>query len=343
MSIIIEEGVPGAGKTFDSLVRFGLGALTAGRKLITNVEGLNYPLLASLTGKTHQEIRSLIQEVPNRKDWYGILTIAECDMIPSRAKQNPLYKSIVILDESQMVYPRGSFQKTTTQGFKDLLAWHRHLDMDIIFLTQSSKNLEAYVSEICEACYSVKNLAFISSVMGKSYVINVRERPGAPRTTTLYGRYDPKYFGIYKSTVAGGSKAFKLAVPQAIGGVVGAVFLGVVLYLGSHFYSHGIIGGGKKKRVISNPVVAHNSVLLADKKDLDLAGRDSVASPSPLASGPAVVLSPMPPQATPAEKVDAGHVPESNCYRVPAKSTWSITYKGKTERGWKNSTRLICM
>lgn len=348
MSVIIEEGVPGAGKSFDALTRFALGAIRAGRKLITNIDGLNYPLIASLTGKTHAEVRTLIYEVKTRAEWYQIMRISESDMVDSRAKMNPLFKTICIIDESQMVWPRGSFQKTTTQGFKDLLAWHRHLDMDIIFLTQSSRNLESYVSEICEACYSVKNLAFISAVMGKAYVINVREKPGAPLTTTLYGRYDPKYFGIYKSTVAGGAKAFKLKVPQAIGGVVGATVLGVALYLGAHFYSHGILGGGKIKK---HGLPSHSVSVVGAKKDLDLAGRDAVASPpsvvgAPVVASPvaaALAFSPMPPEASDIEKREAGEDPARKCFKVPGRATWSITFRGETERGWKPVVKLVCM
>lgn len=348
MSIIIIEGVPGAGKTFDSLTRFALDAIADGRKVITNVDGLNYPLISALTNKTPAEVSNLLQEVKTRADWYKIITIKEEEMVESRAKLNPLYRTMAIIDESQMVWPRGSFQKTTTQGFKDLLAWHRHLKMDILFLTQSSRNLEAYVSEVCEACYSVKNMAFISSIIGKTYVINVREKPGAPRTTSLYGRYDPKYFGIYKSTVGGGGSAYKMKVPQAIGGVVSAVVLGTALYIGVHFYTHGIFGGGKaKKHALSNP----SNDLLAAKKDLDVSGRDSVASPSSVVGGsqlarisaPAVALSPMPLEASVIEKRDAGANPDSKCYRVPGKSSWSITYQGKTERGWKETTRLVCL
>ena len=349
MSVIVTEGVPGSGKTFDTVVRFLIPALMAeveerddftkqltGRKfrrpIYTNIEGLNILKLAELAGRTYEQVKAQIVEVRSAAEWRNLLQHDREDSASLKI-QHFLF-ALVLIDEAQMIYPKGDF-RNTPQAFKDLLAWHRHVSMDMVFLTQSANTMETYISEICDRCYSVKNLGFITALVKGLYVIHVREKPRQPNYATLKGRYDPKYFGTYKSNQGG--ESFKLAVPNAIGGVMASLVLGSVLFLGVRFYSHGVLTtpGGVKRAV--SPAAAVSPVLGVVAAPLPVAVglRDSVAdlpglSPAPAAQLPA------------ASAVALGLDPKKTCYQVPVRSTWTIKYHGQTERGWKDDTRNLC-
>ena len=206
------------------------------RKVYTNIEGLNFLKLAELTGRSAMEIAQQIVKIDTAAEWKALL-IHDREDTKSAKILHFLY-SLVVIDEAQMIFPKSDF-RNTAQAFKDLLAWHRHVSMDFVFLTPTASTMEGYVSEICDRCYSIKNLGFITSMVGGRYVVHVREKPRQPNYATLQGSYDKKYFGVYKSNQGG--EAFKLKVPNAIGGVVAAAVLGSVLFLGLHFYSHGVI------------------------------------------------------------------------------------------------------
>lgn len=119
--LIVHEGLPGAGKTWEAVVKRLIPALQAGRKVYARINGLDHAKIAEVAGLEEARVRELLHEIPE-------------DQV---MKWNDLVENdcLVILDEAQNFWPHGS-SRTMPQDQIKAVAEHRHRGLDIVLMCQ---------------------------------------------------------------------------------------------------------------------------------------------------------------------------------------------------------------
>lgn len=194
MAIYLYYGKIGDGKTYHVLVNEVLPAVRKGRKIYTNLDGLNVRRLSQFVGRevevvqwnSTEEIRAAFQLAQDDKE--GLSLQVERG-------------SLLIVDEAQMIFDARQW-KDTGPGTLRLCEYHRHFGLDIVFITQSPGRLDKSLCRLANESLHVKNLRFLGSLFGKRYVINVRQTPWDRETmATMTGAFKSEYFALYRSAV----------------------------------------------------------------------------------------------------------------------------------------------
>lgn len=231
------EGLPGAGKSYETCVYYILEAIKKGRPVDAYVEGLNHQQFADLAGKPLKVVEQLLVFIP-REHVPQIYNYARKD-------------ALVVIDELQ------NFWQSSRQKLSDkvttFITEHRHEGQDIIGMGQDLND--------------VHNMWRRRTA--KKFVFQTQDMVGKPDTylwTAYQGKrtdkdikfvklnsgsrkYDEKYFGLYKSHSDGTSnfdtfedkrtnvfnnKSLRYGVPFAAACLVAAVYyLSTVVFSGT--------------------------------------------------------------------------------------------------------------
>lgn len=237
--IYLYTGKIGDGKTYHVVRNELVPAIKARRKVYTNIdmEPENVRALAFYCGLRVDEVD--IERIGEGAD--GAAKVRELLTLDENDKENSCKLkrgSVVILDEAQMIYDARE-SKDTPKGFLTLLEWHRHLGLDFVFITQNYKRCDSVIARLCNEALQVKNLKFLSGLMGHRYVLHHRQTPGDAVVATTKGTLEPQYFRFYKSMSATGVRTHESQGFLTAGRVVPLVLLAAfVVY---RFASHGVI------------------------------------------------------------------------------------------------------
>ncbi|SOZ12726.1 zonular occludens toxin domain-containing protein [Cupriavidus taiwanensis] len=189
--LIVHEGLPGAGKTWEAVVKRLIPALKEGRAVFARINGLDHAKIAEVAELEESRVRELLHEIP------------EADVL----KWNDLVKndSLVILDEAQNFWPHGSSRSMPQDQIK-AVAEHRHRGLDIVLMCQVLQGAggvhPVWVNRVDQKIVFEK--------------LNARGKDQSYKWTSYKGMhdgrkikftqvnkgtesYDPKYFGTYKS------------------------------------------------------------------------------------------------------------------------------------------------
>ena len=194
MAIYLYYGKIGDGKTYHVLANEVVPAARKGRKIYTNLDGLN--------------VRRLAQYVDREVDvvqWEKVEDIRAAFNLDQDDKEGVSLKidrgSLLIVDEAQMIFDSRQW-KDTGPGVLRLCEYHRHFGLDIVFITQSPGRLDKSLCRLANESLHVKNLRFLGSMFGKRYVINVRQTPWDRETmATVTGHFKAEIFALYRSTI----------------------------------------------------------------------------------------------------------------------------------------------
>lgn len=194
MAIYLYYGKIGDGKTYHVLANEVVPAARKGRKIYTNLDGLN--------------VRRLSQYVDREVDvvqWESVDQIRAAFQLAQDDKEGKSLTvdrgSLLIVDEAQMIFDARQW-KDTGPGTLRLCEYHRHFGLDIVFITQSPGRLDKSLCRLANESLHVKNLRFLGSMFGKRYVINIRQTPWDRETmATMTGAFKPEIFALYRSSV----------------------------------------------------------------------------------------------------------------------------------------------
>lgn len=194
MAIYLYYGKIGDGKTYHVLANEVVPAARKGRKIYTNLDGLN--------------VRRLSQYVDREVDvvqWEKVEDIRAAFNLDQDDKEGASLKvdrgSLLIVDEAQMIFDSRQW-KDTGPGVLRLCEYHRHFGLDIVFITQSPGRLDKSLCRLANESLHVKNLRFLGSMFGKRYVINIRQTPWDRETmATMSGSFKSEIFALYRSSV----------------------------------------------------------------------------------------------------------------------------------------------
>jgi zona occludens toxin len=182
------------------MTQFILDALISGRKVITNIEGVNYEKVSKITGipkailqtmlvniffdKVPEELEPQFQ-TPQEYMKHLFLTKTDKDML-------------VVIDEVEELW-QGSNQKLPDDQAK-FFTQHGHEGLDIIMMGQDMSTVHKMIRARVQKRFDVMKTS------DKTFKINANERVSPDKYEhrgTQIKTYQKKYFGIYKSHTQG--------------------------------------------------------------------------------------------------------------------------------------------
>ncbi|PTT89366.1 Zonular occludens toxin [Pelomonas sp. HMWF004] len=189
--IIFHEGLPGSGKSYEAMAVRIVPAIKAGREVVAYVEGIDHAKVAELAGVTEERCRELLHVVTREQmaDW-----LAHC-------RDNAMH----VFDEAQNFWGnRARFSAQETQ----LVTEHRHRGMDLVLMGQDLRDVHATWRRRVELKLCFLKLNAFGT--GKRYSVTTYRHLGGDQFSkagTTITKYDPKYFGTYKSHVSDDTNA----------------------------------------------------------------------------------------------------------------------------------------
>lgn len=228
--IYLYYGKIGDGKTYHVVQNELLPAVKSGRKVYTNIDGLNIRRIAQYLNMPITDVN--IELVPSDK-FRDMLTCNADD--PEGISLKIDKNSLIIVDEAQKIWDARSF-KDTRKEFLNFLEYHRHYGFDLVFITQNPKRLESVITRLSNEAYQVKNLKFLGSFLGRRYVLHIRQSPGdRDIIATMRGVLKDEIFALYRSYVTTNktNRVSKTALSSARSFIFfGLILLPIVLFVG---------------------------------------------------------------------------------------------------------------
>ena len=191
-------GKIGSGKTYLVMFQEIIPALREGRKVITNIDGLDLPAIRNYIG------RDVDIKIIKSHKWYR--ENMWCEHKDNGTEEGEYLLSpamsagaLYVIDECHDIWNAREF-KNTNKDFITLLSYNRHFHIDLIFISQNVKMAEVNITRTANDSYQVKNMGFLHGMFARSYVVNRRQTPFDKDVISQYkGTYDKSIFTLYKS------------------------------------------------------------------------------------------------------------------------------------------------
>lgn len=198
--IIMHEGVPGTGKTYDA-VRKVIDNLRLGRTVCTNIEGMELDVqqeaIKAVSGLSDYDFKKRFIFIP----------VSE---IYSFWKMCP-EGSMIVIDEVHKYFNSRDWQTDANRGLGDWASTHRHHGYDLIMITQNIEKLDKQARGLTEWTYRYKKINFLGSLVRQSYVVFAYAGDDTKEYISKQIRnYDKKYFPCYKSFATKDMKELKI-------------------------------------------------------------------------------------------------------------------------------------
>lgn len=246
MAIKVYTGLMGSGKTYEVVSEVILGALRKGRRVVSNIAGLDFEAMKALLledGHSEGAIGSLVTVdhsavmEPNfwRTDKDQALGI-EAFIQPG---------DLVALDETWRFWDGfGMYdadRKKRPDRVMNFFRMHRHfthpdtgIACDIAFITQDVMDLNRSVRAVVEETYRMTKLNAVG--MSKRYRVDVFQscKVNKKPLRSIQRSYNPRYFGLYSShsqKKEGDADAKEINIDDR-GNLLKGVFFKVILPLG---------------------------------------------------------------------------------------------------------------
>lgn len=238
MPIKAYTGLPRAGKSYEVVVYVILPALRAGRRVVSNIAGLNYDAMCQVLyaeGVPHESIGELVcvthDQVSDALFW-------RTDTDDAKGVESFVQAGdVVALDEVWRFWKKRGDIHPRTMNFMRMHAHFAHpvsgFTCEVAIITQHVRDINENVRAVVEQTFvMVKNTKLGSS---KSYVVHIYDRDVTRKTAlirTLPPRiYKAEYFPCYKSHSQrkdGAAEAVE-ANPDGRGNIFGGLFFRLVI------------------------------------------------------------------------------------------------------------------
>lgn len=190
MTIIAFTGTPGSGKTYDSIVKL-LDNLAMGRKVYTNIRGINEPLclecIKSVVGLSDLAMQKQLSFIDDEEVW--------------EFWEHVENGCLIILDEVQNFFGSREWMSEKNKSFGKWASTHRHYGFDLLLITQHIERLDITIRSLVEWTYVYKKVNFFGSLVKNSYICfsySGYELRGDPIAKKVK-QYDKKIFQCYQS------------------------------------------------------------------------------------------------------------------------------------------------
>lgn len=206
MAIKLYTGIQGSGKSYEVVTVVILGALREGRRIVSNIAGLNFDAMRALLideGCLPEVIGSILQvehEDVEKPNFWRNDTDSQTD---SETIIQP--GDVVILDE---IWRFWESRSSVTMRQQNFFRMHRHMVHPTLGFTCEVVLITQDVSDVCTKIRAVVEKTFVMTKhtelgSDKHYRVDVYSRAKITgRTAPLNSfqrRYNPNYFKLYKS------------------------------------------------------------------------------------------------------------------------------------------------
>lgn len=209
-------GGPGGGKSYEAVVFHILPALQRGRKVVTNLPlemdriaaiDSSYPALIEIREKTlakppeplsRDQMMALNATDRNaRLRWRDRAFANVEDFADTWRHPVDGYGPLYVIDECHFPWPVG----LTQVAVEEWMSMHRHHNVDVLAISQSSNKMSRAIRDLVQVCYKVRKAV----ALGKSdgYIRKVLDGVGGGEVATTERKYQTQYFGIWRSHTQG--------------------------------------------------------------------------------------------------------------------------------------------
>lgn len=283
MPINAYTGLMGSGKTYEVVGFVILPALLRGRRVVTNIEGLDYDKITAYLHDKHPEaeLGELLLVTNDQISAEGFFPCRDGD-------EDATVKGgdMVCIDEAWRFFGTSTKIRPSTQVF---LREHRHytnpetkVSCDLALMLQSIGDLHRTVKSVVELSFRTFKLKTVG--LNKRYRLDMFEGTNqkiSMRANTWQKAYDPAIFGLYSSYAAGSGKELAIDGRQNVlkDPRNWAMLAGVLLLLGA---------GGFGLNYLYSRYKTPKPEAQAAAVDVAAPGRPAAASPVPAPAPKAV-------------------------------------------------------
>lgn len=215
MAITAYTGPPGAGKSHAMVKEVIVPAVMAGRRVVSNIDGLNADAILAYCLEREREWK-----VDHADKLGEVLTFHGEDAqaagfwpteTTERAGEVTFIRpgDLVVFDEWAMFFPAGG-RTDTAQRVEDFMRWHRHMTADsghatdLAIGTQSISDFHRRHRPLISNSYNFKKLTAVGAKGSYTWhAFNGRLQKNSYLTGS--GKYDSAIFPLYKSSAAAGA------------------------------------------------------------------------------------------------------------------------------------------
>tara|TARA_Y100001936_G_C16038889_1_gene650260 strand:- start:17 stop:1141 length:1125 start_codon:yes stop_codon:yes gene_type:complete len=190
--IVFHEGLPGSGKSYEACAMHILPAIEKGRRVVTNIEGINHEKFAELSGVPLPYVVEKLQ----------------CIYTPDVDEQRQAFlehsgkDALIVLDEVQNLFP--SERQKLSDEWNRYITEHRHDGLDIVLMGQDRRDCHSMWRRRIQRVITFNKLSAVGMDNRYRWVVLEATRPEKYKETTSGTRtYHSKYFGLYKSHTDG--------------------------------------------------------------------------------------------------------------------------------------------
>ncbi|MEI7369123.1 zonular occludens toxin domain-containing protein [Pectobacterium sp. 1950-15] len=211
MAISAYLGVPGSGKSFEVVRSVIIPAVSQGRRVVSNIYGLNPELIYSFVRKNNKtENMGEVIHVSNEQvqdEYFFPYKSAVTDGKNTFCQAGDL----ICIDEAWRIWGSDS---TVPQNHKSFIAEHRHfahpetgVTCDLVVINQSISNLPRFIRDRTETSYRMTKLKSLGlSSMYRVEIFGGAKLTKNERVSVKNYRYDKRIFPLYQSYDGNGSE-----------------------------------------------------------------------------------------------------------------------------------------
>lgn len=235
------EGLPGSGKSYDAVKKL-LVNLRSGRRILTNIDGLQ---------NEHQ--RTVIKHYTDFDDVALDSGLVHMDDEKTQEFWSHSKKGdLIVIDEAQNYFNSRDWQSKTNRDLGKWAALHRHLGIDVVFITQNMAGIESSVRRLVEWVYRYKKLNMFGGAIQKKYIRFAFFGESSEPLGKTICTYDKKIFACYSSYFAGNTDEIGMEKPFNV--LKHPIFLAIpimiiaLIYFGSQssLFGGGVFAGADK-------------------------------------------------------------------------------------------------
>ncbi len=254
MAILCYCGRPGAGKSYEVVKNVILPALKDGRRVVSNIDGLNNEKFRAyikdntdLFDEQIGEVVTFSREILRQSHFYPV-------------SQDDPYSfvrpgDLVVVDEAQNFY--APFMKLSEEE-KIFFREHRHFcdatgrGCDLVLLSQRFQDIQQFVRGVVETVFFMRQLKFLGTknvYTVTAYEVNQNGYP-ADRLSFKTHRYQDYVFKLYSSTAVEGGYQATVDNRQAVF-LKRVAFMGFCIFACFFLYNltFSLLGGDKVKKI----------------------------------------------------------------------------------------------
>ncbi|WP_022959306.1 zonular occludens toxin family protein [Spongiibacter tropicus] len=190
--IVFHEGLPGSGKSYEACVFHILPALKAGRRVVTNIEGIDHAKFADLSGIPLPVVKKMLICIYD----------PDIEVQKERILAESGKDALVIIDEIQNLFP--SERAKLSDLWNHYITEHRHDGLDILLMGQDRRDCHSMWRRRIQRVITFNKLSAVGLDKKYRWVCYEATHPEKFKKTTGGTRsYDPTYYGCYKSHTDG--------------------------------------------------------------------------------------------------------------------------------------------